>query len=54
METFFFETWGHFSELFLKCPHQNLPEDDHVQAFYEGLNDINNGIVDSACRGVLI
>ena len=39
---------------FLKCPHHNLSEDDQVQAFYEGLNDTNKRIVNSACGGVLM
>jgi hypothetical protein len=46
--------WGHFNELLLKCPHHSLSQDDHVQAFYEGLNDINKGIVDLACGGMLM
>lgn len=50
----FFETWEHFKELLLKCPHHNLSQDDQVQAFYEGLNDINKSLVDSACGGVLM
>jgi hypothetical protein len=50
----FFEAWEHFNELLLKCPHQNLSQDDQVQAFYEGLNDSNKSLVDSACGGVLM
>jgi hypothetical protein len=50
----FFEVWGHFNELLLKCPHHNLPQDELVQAFYEGLNDMNKGVVDSGCGGVLM
>ena len=50
----FFKTWGYFNELLLKCPHHNLPQDELVQAFYEGLNDMNKGIVDSSCGGVLM
>jgi hypothetical protein len=49
----FFEAWEHFNELLLKCPHHNLSQDDQVQAFYEGLNEPNKGLVDSACGGVL-
>jgi hypothetical protein len=40
--------------LLLKCPHHKLPQDELVQAFYEGLNDINKGVVDSGCEGVLM
>jgi hypothetical protein len=54
METFFFEAWRHFNKLLLKCPHHNLPQDELVQAFYEGLNDMNKGVVDSGCGGVLM
>jgi hypothetical protein len=50
----FFEAWEHFNELLLKCPHHNLSQDDQVQAFYEGLNDSNKSVVDSACGGVLM
>jgi hypothetical protein len=50
----FFEAWEHFKELLLKCPHHNLSQDDQVQAFYEGLNDSNKSLVDSACGGVLM
>ena len=31
-----------------------LPQDELVQAFYEGLNDTNKGVVDSGCGGVLM
>jgi hypothetical protein len=37
----FFEAWGHFNDLLLKCPHHKLPQDELVHAFYEGLNDAN-------------
>ena len=50
----FFEAWGHFNDLPLKCPHHKLPQDELVQDFYEGLNDMNNGVVDSGCGGVLM
>jgi hypothetical protein len=40
--------------LLLKCPHYKLPQDELVQAFYEGLNDKNKGVVDSGCGGVLM
>jgi hypothetical protein len=50
----FFEAWGHFNDLLLKCPHHKLPQDELVQAFYEGLNDANKGVVDSGCGGVLM
>jgi hypothetical protein len=50
----FFEVWEHFNELLLKCPHHNLSQDDQVQAFYEGLNDSNKSLVDSAYGGVLM
>jgi hypothetical protein len=50
----FFEAWEHFNELLLKCPHHNLSQDDQVHAFYEGLNDSNKSLVDSACGGVLM
>jgi hypothetical protein len=44
----------HFNELLLKCPHHNLSQDNQVQAFYEGLNDTNKSLVDSAWGGVLM
>jgi len=44
----FFEAWEHFNEL------HNLSQDDQVQAFYEGLNDSNKSLVNSACGGVLM
>ena len=50
----FFEAWGHFNDLLLKCPHHKLPQDELVQDFYEGLNDMNKGVVDSGCGGVLM
>jgi hypothetical protein len=50
----FFEVWEYFKELLLKCTHHNLSQDDEVQAFYEGLNDSNKSLVDSACGGVLM
>jgi hypothetical protein len=43
----FFEAWGHFNDLLLKYQHHTLPQDELVQAFYEGLNDMNKGVVDS-------
>jgi hypothetical protein len=50
----FFEVWEHFNELLLKCPHHNLSRDDQVQAFYEGLNDSNKSLINSACGDVLM
>jgi hypothetical protein len=50
----FFEAWEHFNELLLKCPHHNLSQDDQVHAFYEGLDNPNKSLVDSACGGVLM
>jgi hypothetical protein len=50
----FFEAWEHFNELLLKCPHHNLSQEDQVQAFYEGLDNSNESLVDSACGGVLM
>ena len=50
----FFEAWGQFNDLRLKCPHHKLPQDELVQAFYEGLNDTNKEVVDSGCGGVLM
>ena len=50
----FWEAWEHFKDLLWKCPHHNLTKDDQVQAFYEGLNELNRGIVDSACGGALM
>ena len=50
----FFEAWGNFNALLVKCPHHNLSQEDQIQAFYEGLNDTNKGIVDSSCGGVLM
>jgi hypothetical protein len=50
----FFEAWGHFNDLLLKCPHHKLPQDELVQAFYEGLNDANKGVVDSGYGVVLM
>ena len=40
--------------MLLKCPHHKLPQDELVQAFYEGLNDTNKVVVDSGCGGVLM
>ena len=45
---------GQFNDLLLKCPHYKLPQDELVQAFYEGLNATNKGVVDSGCEGVLM
>jgi hypothetical protein len=39
----FFEAWRHFNDLLLKYPHHKLPQDELVQAFYEGLNDTKRG-----------
>jgi hypothetical protein len=50
----FFEAWGHFNDLLLKCQHHKLPQDEMVQAFYEGLNATNKGVVDFGCGGVLM
>jgi hypothetical protein len=50
----FFEAWGHFNDLLLKCPHHKLPQDELVQAFYEGLSDMNKRVVNSSCGGVLM
>jgi hypothetical protein len=50
----FFEAWEYFNELLLKCSHHNLSQDYQVQAFYKGLNDANNSLIDSACGGVLV
>ena len=50
----FFEAWEHFNELLLKCPHHNLSQEDQVQAFYEGLDNSNKSLVDSACGGMLM
>jgi hypothetical protein len=50
----FFEAWEHFNELLLKCSHLNLSQKDQVQAFYEGLDNSNKSLVESACGGVLM
>jgi hypothetical protein len=50
----FFKAWGHFNDLLLKCSHHRLPQDELVQAFYEGRNNTNKGVVDSGCGGVLM
>jgi hypothetical protein len=50
----FFEAWEHFNELLLKCPHHNLTQEDQIQAFYEGLDNPNKSLVQSACGGVLM
>jgi hypothetical protein len=50
----FFEAWEHFNELLLKCPRHNISQEDQVLAFYEGLNDVNNGLVGFACGGMLM
>jgi hypothetical protein len=50
----FFEAWGNFNELLLKCPYHNLLQDELAQAFYKGLNDMNKGVVDSGYGGVLM
>ena len=50
----FFKAWGQFNDLLLKCPHHKLPQDELVQAFYEGLNATNKVVVDSGCGGVLM
>jgi hypothetical protein len=38
----------------LKCLHHNVSQEDQVLAFYEGLNDVNNGLVDLACSDMLM
>jgi hypothetical protein len=50
----YYEAWEHFNELLLKCLHHNVSQDDQVQAFHEGLNDSNKGLVDLACGGMLM
>ena len=39
--------------MLLKCSHHKLPQDERVEAFYEGLNDTNKGVVDSGYGGVV-
>jgi hypothetical protein len=50
----FFEAWGHLNDLLLKCLHHKLLQDELVQAFYEGLNDMNKGVFYSSYGGVLM
>ena len=50
----FFEAWEHFNELLLNCPHHNVSQDDQVQTFYEFLSNVNKGLVDLACGGMLM
>jgi hypothetical protein len=50
----FFEAWDYFNELLLKCPYHDVSQEDQVLAFYKGLNDVNNGLVDLACGGMLM
>lgn len=45
----FYEAWGHFNELLRKCPHHALSQEDLAQVFYKGLNEVNKGMIDSAC-----
>uniref|UniRef100_UPI0005C93730 uncharacterized protein LOC105353407 n=1 Tax=Fragaria vesca subsp. vesca TaxID=101020 RepID=UPI0005C93730 len=44
-----YEAWEEFQELQRKCPHHGISLDELVQAFYEGLDNTNKGMVDSAC-----
>ena len=53
-ENLFFEAWEHFNEQLLNCPYHNLSQGDQVQAFYEGLSNVNKGLVDLACGGMLM
>ncbi|XP_038697981.1 uncharacterized protein LOC119995539 [Tripterygium wilfordii] len=50
----FHEAWVHFNELLRKCPHHGFSKDDQAQSFYEGLNDANKVLVDSACGGAFM
>nr|XP_011470614.1 PREDICTED: uncharacterized protein LOC105353287 [Fragaria vesca subsp. vesca] len=44
-----YEAWEEFQELQRKCPHHGISLDELVQAFYEGLDNSNKGMVDSVC-----
>uniref|UniRef100_UPI0005CB4A0C uncharacterized protein LOC105353402 n=1 Tax=Fragaria vesca subsp. vesca TaxID=101020 RepID=UPI0005CB4A0C len=44
-----YEAWEEFQELQRKCPYHGISLDELVQAFYEGLDNTNKGMVDSAC-----
>ncbi|XP_024195919.1 uncharacterized protein LOC112199095 [Rosa chinensis] len=46
--------WEEFKELQRKCPHHNFALDDLVQYFYDGLDTVNRGSVDSACGGTFM
>ena len=50
----FCEAWESFNGLLRKCPHHGYSKDDQAQFFYEGLNDVNNALVDSACGGAFM
>ncbi|XP_024200473.1 uncharacterized protein LOC112203783 [Rosa chinensis] len=49
-----YEAWEEFKELQRKCPHHNFALDDLVQYFYDGLDTVNRGSVDSACGGTFM
>ncbi|XP_040375186.1 uncharacterized protein LOC121052996 [Rosa chinensis] len=49
-----YKAWEEFKELQRKCPHHNFALDDLVQYFYDGLDTVNRGSVDSACGGTFM
>ncbi|XP_052725945.1 uncharacterized protein LOC128194397 [Vigna angularis] len=48
-----YEYWERFKTLCASCPHHQIPEQLLIQYFYEGLNNMDRGMIDAACGGAL-
>ncbi|XP_052730373.1 uncharacterized protein LOC128195775 [Vigna angularis] len=48
-----YEYWERFKTLCASCPHHQIPEHLLVQYFYEGLNNMDRGMIDAASGGAL-
>ncbi|XP_052736704.1 uncharacterized protein LOC128197896 [Vigna angularis] len=48
-----YEYWERFKTLCASCPHHQIPEQLLIQYFYEGLNNMDRGMIDAASGGAL-
>ncbi|XP_014492001.1 uncharacterized protein LOC106754499 [Vigna radiata var. radiata] len=48
-----YEYWERFKRLCDNCPHHQIPEQNLLQYFYEGLNSLDRSMIDAASGGAL-
>ncbi|KAJ8754097.1 hypothetical protein K2173_001995 [Erythroxylum novogranatense] len=49
-----YDYWNRFQDLLSRCPHHQIPDEQLVQYFYDGLKSQEKGMLDAASGGSLI